>query len=144
MVHPVNLHTNTTSERWHLWDVNLKFALNSTLGWFAPRTHTRRNSSDFSNSTERTRHLPETIGSDTPTSPQSGIKSPGSVPLVCTQARQNPVTCGTHQDARKRRVGPSMRAGGVKLRRVCAQVLHFSSSSLLSRLELSDTNVYEP
>ena len=31
----VNSHTNATSKRWHLWDVDLRFALNSTPGWLS-------------------------------------------------------------------------------------------------------------
>ena len=33
MVPVVRSHTNATSKRWHLWGIDLKFALNSTLGW---------------------------------------------------------------------------------------------------------------
>ena len=33
MVSLVDSHTNATSKRWHLWEINLKFALNSTPGW---------------------------------------------------------------------------------------------------------------
>ena len=29
----VNLHTNATSKRWNLWEIDLRFALNSTPGW---------------------------------------------------------------------------------------------------------------
>ena len=29
----VNSHTNATSKRWHLWEIDLRFALNSTPGW---------------------------------------------------------------------------------------------------------------
>jgi len=29
----VNSHTNATSKRWHLWEMDLRFALNSTPGW---------------------------------------------------------------------------------------------------------------
>ena len=28
----VNFHTNATSKRWHLWEIDLGFALNSTPG----------------------------------------------------------------------------------------------------------------
>ena len=34
-------HTNATSKRWHLWEIDLRFALNSTPGWgegFAARS----------------------------------------------------------------------------------------------------------
>ena len=48
------------------------------------------------------------------TSPQSGTKTPFSVPLVCTAARQNPAIFGTNLGARKRRLGPALRAVGVK------------------------------
>ena len=34
MVSLANPHTNTTSKRWHLWEIDLRFALNSTPGWF--------------------------------------------------------------------------------------------------------------
>ena len=33
MVSLVNFHTNATSKRWHLREIDSKFALNSTLGW---------------------------------------------------------------------------------------------------------------
>ena len=33
MVSLVNSHTNATSERWHLREIDLRFALNSTPGW---------------------------------------------------------------------------------------------------------------
>ena len=29
----VNSHANATSKRWHLWEIDLKFALDSTPGW---------------------------------------------------------------------------------------------------------------
>jgi len=33
MVSLVNSHTNATSKRWHLWEIDFRFALNSTPGW---------------------------------------------------------------------------------------------------------------
>ena len=30
-------HTNATSKRWHLWEIDLRFALNSTPGWIGRR-----------------------------------------------------------------------------------------------------------
>jgi len=33
MVSLVNSHTNATSKKWHLWEIDLRFALNSTAGW---------------------------------------------------------------------------------------------------------------
>jgi len=48
------------------------------------------------------------------TSPQSGITSLFSVPLVCIGARWNPATYGTNQEARKRRLGPALRASGLQ------------------------------
>ena len=33
MVYVVNFHTNATSKRWHLWEIDLGFVLNSTPGW---------------------------------------------------------------------------------------------------------------
>ena len=36
----VNSHTNATSDRWHLWEIDLRFALNSTPGW--PQTLKRK------------------------------------------------------------------------------------------------------
>ena len=33
MVYLVNSHTNATSKRWHLWEIDLGFSLNSTPGW---------------------------------------------------------------------------------------------------------------
>ena len=33
MVSLVKFHTNATSKRWHLWGVNLIFALGLPLGW---------------------------------------------------------------------------------------------------------------
>ena len=33
MVSLVNYHANATSKRWHLWEINLRFGLNSTPGW---------------------------------------------------------------------------------------------------------------
>ena len=33
MVSLVNSHTNATSKRRHLWEIDLRFALNSTPGW---------------------------------------------------------------------------------------------------------------
>ena len=32
----INSHTNATSKRWHLWEIDLKFTLNSTPGWKSP------------------------------------------------------------------------------------------------------------
>ena len=34
MFFKVNSHTNATSKRWHLWEIDLRFALNSTPGLF--------------------------------------------------------------------------------------------------------------
>ena len=36
MLSLVNSHTNATSKRWHLWEIDLRFALNSTPGRFLP------------------------------------------------------------------------------------------------------------
>ena len=36
LVSLVNSHTNATSKRWHLWEIDLRFALNSTPGWPVP------------------------------------------------------------------------------------------------------------
>ena len=33
MVSSVNSRTNATSKRWLLWEIGLRFALNSTPGW---------------------------------------------------------------------------------------------------------------
>ena len=33
MVSVVNSHSNAASKRWHLWDIDLRFTLNSTPGW---------------------------------------------------------------------------------------------------------------
>ena len=33
MVSLVNSHPNAISKRWHLWEIGLRFALNSTPGW---------------------------------------------------------------------------------------------------------------
>jgi len=33
IIYLVNFHTNATSKRWHLWEIDLRFALNSTPGW---------------------------------------------------------------------------------------------------------------
>jgi hypothetical protein len=33
MVSLVNSHTYSTLKRWHLWEIDLRFALNSTPGW---------------------------------------------------------------------------------------------------------------
>jgi len=38
MVSLVNSHTNVTSKRWHLWEIDLRFALNSTPGWLGLAT----------------------------------------------------------------------------------------------------------
>ena len=35
MVSLVNSHANTASKRWHLWEIGLRFALNSTPEWRA-------------------------------------------------------------------------------------------------------------
>jgi len=37
MVSLVNSHTNATSNRWHLWEIDLRFALKSTPGWYGTR-----------------------------------------------------------------------------------------------------------
>jgi len=37
MVYLVNSHTNATSKRWHLREIDLRFALNSTPGWYFDR-----------------------------------------------------------------------------------------------------------
>ena len=42
MVYVVNAHTNATSKRWHLWEIDLRFALNSTPGWETLQRDTRR------------------------------------------------------------------------------------------------------
>ena len=36
----VNFHTNASSKRWHLWEIDLGFALSSTAGWV--RCHLRQ------------------------------------------------------------------------------------------------------
>ena len=33
MVSLVNSHTDATSKRWHLWEIDSRFGLNSTPGW---------------------------------------------------------------------------------------------------------------
>ena len=33
MISLVNAHTNVTSKRWHVWEIDLRFALNSNPGW---------------------------------------------------------------------------------------------------------------
>ena len=33
MIFLVNSHTNATRIGWHLWEIDLRFALNSTPGW---------------------------------------------------------------------------------------------------------------
>ena len=33
MISLVDSHTNATSKTWHLWEIDLRFALNSTPGW---------------------------------------------------------------------------------------------------------------
>ena len=40
MVSLVNYHTNATSKRWHLCEIDSRFALNSTPGWFSPSSTT--------------------------------------------------------------------------------------------------------
>ena len=35
MVSLVNSHTNANPKRWHLWEIDLRLALNSTPGWYA-------------------------------------------------------------------------------------------------------------
>ena len=40
------------------------------------------------------------------------VKSLLSVPLICTGARRNPATRSANQGYRKRRIGPTLRAGG--------------------------------
>ena len=37
MVSLVNSHTHASSKRWHLWEVHLRVALNSTPGWLLAR-----------------------------------------------------------------------------------------------------------
>ena len=32
----VNSHANATSKRWHLWEIDLKFALELPSGWSSP------------------------------------------------------------------------------------------------------------
>ena len=41
MIYLVNSHTNATSKRWHLWEIDLRFALNSTPGWDMMRIASR-------------------------------------------------------------------------------------------------------
>ena len=53
MVSLVNSDTNVTSKRWHLWEIDLRFALNSTPGWL---------------STQRTAHSVDYEGFGTPSS----------------------------------------------------------------------------
>ena len=45
------------------------------------------------------------------TNPESGIKSSFSNPLVCTAGRRIPASSGTNHGNRKRRFGPTLRAG---------------------------------
>ena len=40
MVSLVNSHKNATSKRWHLWEVDVRFALNSTPGWTSKGKYT--------------------------------------------------------------------------------------------------------
>ena len=39
MISLVNSHTNATSKRWHLWEIDLRFALKSTPGWLYSASH---------------------------------------------------------------------------------------------------------
>ena len=43
-----------------------------------------------------------------PTSPRHGRKSPFSTPLICTEGRRNPATCGTNQSSRQRGLDPTL------------------------------------
>ena len=43
MVSSVNSHANTTSKRWHLCEINIRFALNSTTGWLGLRAMKQKN-----------------------------------------------------------------------------------------------------
>jgi hypothetical protein len=45
-------------------------------------------------------------------SPQSGIKSLFSAPLICTGGRRNPATCGTKEGSRQLGFSATLRAGG--------------------------------
>ena len=47
--------------------------------------------------------------------PSEWVQIVGVSSLVCTGARRNPATCGTNQEARKRRFGPALRAGAMLL-----------------------------
>ena len=42
MVYLVNFHTNATSKRWHQWEIDFRFALNSTPGWLSGHQDLRR------------------------------------------------------------------------------------------------------
>ena len=53
----------------------------------------------------------ELFNSGPHTSPQSRIKLPFSIPLMCTGARRNLATCSANQGSRKR-FAPTLRAGG--------------------------------
>jgi len=33
MVSLINSNANATSKKWHVWEIDLRFALNSTAGW---------------------------------------------------------------------------------------------------------------
>ena len=69
MVALVNSHTAATSKRWHLWEIDLRFALNSTPGWLVEDL--------LHDVVERARFA------------RNLIKSPISPPLICTGAGWN-------------------------------------------------------
>ena len=59
MVSLVNSYTDATPSRWHLWEIDFRFALNSTPGW--PGASRRRRCSRNGNRTSRRCQLPLTL-----------------------------------------------------------------------------------
>jgi len=51
MVSLVNSHTNAISKMWHLWEIDLRFVLNSTPGWRKPSTR-NKNAAPFKSKLE--------------------------------------------------------------------------------------------
>ena len=44
----LNSHSNATSRRWHLWEIDLGFSLNSIPGWTSTHLHIRTRATVYS------------------------------------------------------------------------------------------------
>ena len=88
MVDLVNSHTNATSKRWHLWEIDLRFALNSTPGWGRDSNPNLCCRAVKANSRSKNRAFGRSVrvGGGRPT-PRVGISSPRAAPQIHAPSR---------------------------------------------------------